>query len=65
MKELFELQITIKGPKRTYDSQYGPRTERDTLARLEVPVAGRRAWKIYQDAVAESVAPDCAIQDKS
>jgi len=38
MSDDFEIQVTILGRERTTESNYGPRTERDTLARINMPV---------------------------
>lgn len=51
----FQLEVTLRGPERTLETTYGPRTERDTLARLEVPVAAMRGWSIYQESVRQAV----------
>jgi hypothetical protein len=61
MSESFELEITLRGPEESYESQYGPRTQRATLARLEVPISGPRGWAIYQEAMRSSLQPDYII----
>ena len=57
-KPVFELEITLRGPEESYESQYGPRTQRDTLARLDIPVTSARGWQIYQEAIRRALEPD-------
>jgi len=59
---MFELQVFLLGPERTRDTTWGPRTDRDTLARLDVPVTGERGWMIYQEAVRRAISPAMRIE---
>ena len=56
----FKISVTVSGPEFTLDTGYGPRTDRNTFATLNVPVSGANAWKIFQAAVAASLEPTTA-----
>ena len=58
---MYELRVTLLGPERTVESNFGPRVERDSLANLAVELPGPRAWLIYQEALAKAVAPEAKV----
>ena len=61
MSETFELRITLLGPERDVETNYGPRTDRDTLATLQVPVDGNKGWRICREAIAHVLQPDFIV----
>ena len=62
MSEPFKITMTIEGPARTISTNYGEREERDKLASFDVAISGVTAWRIYQKALADVVAPEFVIE---
>jgi hypothetical protein len=53
----FEIEIVVRGLAVESETPYGLRADRPTLARIEVPVEGARAWSVYRHALDEILAP--------
>ena len=53
----FKLEITLRGAEYTKEMPDGDRTERDTLARIEVPVEALKGWAILQGALRDAISP--------
>lgn len=56
------LRVTLLGPERTVETQWGPRQESDTLAALDIPVDVVRGWTIYQEAIQRALMPDAVLK---
>lgn len=54
---VFELEIVVRGPSVDTETQFGLRSDRPTLARIEVPIDAARAWSVYRHALDQILQP--------
>jgi hypothetical protein len=57
-KDDFEIEVTVRGPSVERETNYGLRSDRETMGTLRVPVTGAKAWEIYSEALVLATEPE-------